>query len=340
MQVRRSLLPLTLALSLAGSALAPFVHIPEAHADDTAKIRTIFQEGLQLEAGGNFAGALSKFQEVSLLKRTPNVLFHIAFCQEKLGQLVAAVGGYKITILEGGDDPKSAKAVQAAQEALVLLEKRVPSLTINRGKNSDLAKITLDGSELGTASIGKPQQIDPGAHSIEAIAAGKIPFKEVIQIAEGENKTIEISLKDKPDDRPDKNPPPGPTTTATDAGPDGSARLTPSKPLIPYIVLGAGAASLVASGVFFYLRSSAISDLDAKCRGNVCPESARSISDSGKSSTLLGNITLGLGVVGVGVGSVLLLTSKPKETAARPRPFDLVLQPQRNGGGASLIGTF
>ncbi|RYE82186.1 MAG: hypothetical protein EOO75_21070, partial [Myxococcales bacterium] len=97
----RTLLPLSLALALLASPGAPgssgWLSLRTAHAaDDTAKARTAFNEGLQLEAGGNFTGALAKFNEVAQLRRTPQVVYHIALCQEKLGQLVAALGGYRI----------------------------------------------------------------------------------------------------------------------------------------------------------------------------------------------------------------------------------------------------
>lgn len=345
--LRRSLIPLTVTFALLGPVFTPFTPLSQAQAaDDTVRARALFQEGLQLEAGGNFAGALGKFEEVAQLKRTPQVLFHIALCQEKLGKLVAAVGGYRLVALEGGDDPKNAQVVQAAREALAGLEKKVPSLTIKRGKGADLAKILLDGVELGATTLDKPQQVDPGAHSLEATHPNKQPFKEVVKIGEGESKTIEVTLKDKPaakepppDEPPPGETPPGPVKPPGDTVPKESS-------VVPYVVLGAGAASLVASGVFFYLRSSAISDLDGKCRGNLCPDSIKSTSDSGKSSTLLGNITLGLGVVGVGVGTVLLLTSgssKEKSTAVlrpRSRSLDVVIHPGPQGGGASLVGTF
>jgi len=346
----RRWIPLTLTLSLLGPVYSPLYPAAEAQAaDDTTRARALFQEGLQLEAGGNFAGALAKFEEVAQLKRTPQVLFHVAFCQEKLGKLVAALGGYRLVALEGGDDPKNAKVVQAAQEALAGLEKRVPSLTVKRGKGADLAKILLDGVELGTTTLDKPQQVDPGAHSLEATHPNKQPFKEVVKIAEGESKTIEVVLKDKP---VPKEPPPDETPGDKPKPPpegDGGtkAKIQPEEASVtPYVVLGLGGASLVASGIFFYLRSSAISDLDGKCRGNLCPESIRNTSDSGKNATLLGNITLGLGVVGVGVGAVMLLTSggsKEKSSASlrpRGRSMDVVLHPGPQGGGASLVGTF
>lgn len=337
----RSLLPLTLALALVSPTRLGLTPVPLAHADETTRARTLFQEGLQLETGGNFAAALGKFQEVAQVRRTPQVVFHIALCQEKLGQLVAALGGYRIVVHDGAGDAKNNQVVQTAQDAITSLEKRVPTLTVKRGKGADLAHITLDGVELGGSLVGKPQQLDPGPHSLEATESGHLPYKEVVQIAEGEAKVVEISLKEKPGDKP---PPPPPPTTTTD--PSSSVALPPptvTRSTLPYVVLGAGAASLVASGVFYYLRSSALDDLDSSCRGNVCPESSRSASDRGKTMTLLGNITLGVGLVGVGVGTVLLFTSKPKEqpaAAARARSLDLVLQPGPRSAGATLIGTF
>ncbi|MCS6901324.1 MAG: hypothetical protein RMJ98_16830 [Myxococcales bacterium] len=336
MKLGCSLLSLARLLTFLGVMFSSPMNLPEARAADeesTAKIRTIFQDALQLEAGGNYAGALAKFQEVAALKRTPNVLFHIAFCQEKLGRLVAAVGGYRITILEGANDPKSAMAVQAAQEALAALEKRIPSLTILRGKGAARAKITLDGTELGAASLGTPQQVDPGSHAVEATLQGKVPFKEEVNLEEGESKTIEVVLKDKDEEG---GAPPASSTS-------GPGKLSPSRSVIPYLALGGGAGSLAASGLFFYLRSAAISDLDRRCIQNVCPTDLRATSDHGKRMTLLGNITLGLGVVGVSVGTVLLLTSKPIEPAvlqAYPRSFDVVFSPGREGASASMVGSF
>lgn len=309
----------------------------EAQAADA---KSLFQEALQLEKGGNYSAALGKFQEVAQLKRTPTVVFHIAFCQEKLGQLMAAVGGYRIAANDAAEDPKLAEVARTAQEALAALEKRIPSVTIKRGKGSELSKVTLDGVTMGSSTFGKPQQVDPGAHSIEATADGKKPFKEVVQLNEGESKTIEIIMKDtKVDPGPEPTGEPTGTGTATGAA---TEKPPVSKSVVPYVVMGAGGVSLLASGVFYLMRGSAISDLDSKCKGDICPSSAQSIQDRGKTMTLLGNVTLGLGVVGLGVGTVLLLTSKPKESAAltRPRSVDVMVNPGLGGVGASVVGRF
>jgi hypothetical protein len=346
MQRPRRALSLVLAASLAAGSVTftlPFRHAEAA--DETAKARTLFQEGVQLEAGGNYGAALSKFQDVAQIKRTPTVVFHIALCQEKLGQLVAALGGYRIAAHDAADDPKQAKVASTAQDAVTALEKRIPTLTFKRGKGAELAKLSLDNVDVG-GMVGKPTQVDPGAHQLEATSQGKEPFKEVVQVAEGENKTIEIVLKDtpggaKPPAVSSAAPPPSVTVSSAPTGVAPTAQGTTS--IAPYVVLGAGAASLIASGVFFLIRSGAASDLDSKCIQNVCPTSLQSTQDKGKTMTLLGNITLGLGVVGVGVGAVLLLTQKPAaeaSAAASKQKFDLVLNPLSGGMGANLVGKF
>lgn len=344
---RRSLyrfpLAVVLAMQLPLSAVAPS---PAFAADETAKARALFQEGVQLEAGGNYAGALAKFQEVAQVKRTPTVVFHIAFCQEKLGRLVEALGGYRSAAHEAEADPKSAKVAQTASEAIAALEKRIPTLTIKRGKGADLAKISIDGVELGGSMLDKAQQVDPGSHSIDATASGKEPFSQIVKLAEGETKTLEVVMKSKAvaaavdpdegkkkDDKKDEDKTPPPPE---------------EKSIVPYVVLGAGGVSLLASGFFFLGAKSAKNDLADVCIDNVCPTSAQSTQDKAKSNALLGNITFGLGLVGVGVGTYLLV-SKPSAPSApekkeasvvRPRLVDVKLSPTTGGMGASLVGNF
>jgi hypothetical protein len=316
---------------------------PAQAADDTARARTLFQEGLQLEAGGNFASALAKFQEVAQVKRTPQVSFHIALCQEKLGHLVEALGGYRITAHEAAasDDPKLAKVAEAAQESVTALEKRLPTLVIKRGKNAELAKVSVDGVDIG-GTVGKGQQLDPGAHVIDATSPGKEPFKQIVQLAEGETKTVEVKFSS---GKAVVEPPPEGSSSAPETPPPPPPEGSSS--VVPYALMGVGGVSLLASGVFFLLRSGAISDLDSQCKGNVCPSTSQATEDKGKSMTLLGNITLGLGVVGLGVGTVMLLTQqKPaakKESAptdARAPRFDLQFRPTQGGMGASFVGQF
>ncbi len=107
-----------------------------------------------------------------------------------------------------------------------------------------------------------------------------------------------------------------------------------------FIVGGAGIASLVASGAMFYLRHTTISDLDQQCGADrmSCPDSASSTIDRGKLYTTLGNVTLPVGAIGLGVGAALVVVGG--RASARS---SLAIAPGAvgaNAGGATLLGKF
>src|SRR5207302_121673 len=89
------------------------------------------------------------------------------------------------------------------------------------------------------------------------------------------------------------------TNTTADTGPLAPPPAKKSQAsVVPWIVGGAGVASLAVSGVFFGLRQSAQSDLDSGCRGSVCPKSLQGKQDDGKLFTTLSLVTLGVGIAG------------------------------------------
>ena len=297
-----------------------------------AKARGQFQQSLALETAGDFGGALNLLREVSAIKMTPQVRFHIATCEEGLGKLTAAVGDYQLA-LGDAQDSKADDVVQEATTRLAAAKARLPKIIIKRGKGAETAQISLDGVSLGSSSIGIEIAVDPGPHAIEARTPGAPPFAKQLDIAEKERKTMEVVLT---------------KTIEAVAPPVTSGAHSPVEPpppeekkttLVPYVVGGVGVASLAASGVFFLLRSGTVKDLDAACGPNrdACPSSSKSTFESGKTYTLLGDITLATGVVGVGVAMVLLLRKPSEPSTAALR---LVPAAPSSGAGASLVGSF
>jgi tetratricopeptide (TPR) repeat protein len=356
----RSRRPASLALALA-IGLAVFAPTL-AHADDIAKAKALFSEGISLEASNNFSGALDKFQQVATIKRSPAVTFHIALCQEKVGRLNESLGGYRVANHDASEaqtangkkpDPKLDEIIQKSGDAITSLEKRIPSITLK--KPGDVTSVKLDGVAIAGESLKKPIKVDPGTHAIEATAPGREAFKANIEISEGENKTVDIKLKEavgggddkKPDDKkPDDKKP-------DDKKPDDKKPVEMKSSYIPWVVLGGGGASLILSGVFYAQRNSALTDLNKQCVTGtlVCKESAKTYSDKGKSMTTLGNVFLGVGIVGVAAGVALVVThpfdspAAPATTGAStklisPRVLDLALTPTQGGAGAHVLGQF
>src|SRR5262245_40360401 len=151
---------------------------PEAKPTPSAldRSRSQFHQGLALETAGDWAGALALFQQVALVKLTPQVRFHIGLCEEHLGQLAAALGDYELAAHEA-DEAKVPEVSAQVASRRDDLRARIPQLTITRGPGAEYASVSLDGVSLGASSIGTKLPVDPGPHRIEALASGFKPFR-------------------------------------------------------------------------------------------------------------------------------------------------------------------
>jgi hypothetical protein len=299
---------------------------PETSAEALKRAREQFGQALALQTAGDWAGALALLKEVAAVKSTPQVRFNMALCEEKLGKLVAALGDYELAAA----DARAEKADQVAEEVegrLESLRQRIPKLTIKRGAGADAASISVDGVSVGDQVVGTPMPTDPGPHAVEAKAPGFKQFRQSVRVAEQQSETIEVVLEAEP------VPPPGslPGGAAQPRGRDGVRTAG-------YVVGGVGVASLIASGVFFYLRQQKINDLDKSCPNRICPSHAYdSDRDAGKTYTVVADVTLAVGVAAVAGGVVLVLTSRPSSSGPEPGP-SVALAPTL--GGAQLFGTF
>ncbi len=302
---------------------------------DIARAREQFRQGIGLEAAGDWAGALIQFEAVARVKMTPQVRFHIARCQHKLGKLLEALGGYRFAAHEAAQDAKAAETLTEARKGIKEVETRIPKLVIERGIGAEAASVTLDGVSLGDSSIGKGVPVNPGVHTIKFTVPDGNTSQRVVRIKEGDTKrvTLTVSL-----DKAQTNTS-APVVTSTES----------SSSVLPWVAMGVGGASLVSSGVLYFMRADTLSDHDDQCVNNVCPTSLKDTGDKGKTYAMLGNVTLGIGLIGLGVGTVMLLTdgdtpSNSEAEMARKKPptshLSIVVGGSDNGAEANLVGTF
>ena len=273
--------------------------------------RTLFQEALALVAAGDYSNALVKLQQVATYRRTPQVTYYIGLCQEKMGKLMIALGEYRIALA----DAHAANATDVVTEATAAIERvepRIPKLTVTRGDGAHTAAIAVDGTTIGTLAVGKPMSLDPGTHVLTAQARGFRPFRREITLAEGDSASFEVTMIPSPPEV-SSSPSTEPTGTTAQAQADTSSTVSDSSvlPVLAWVSTGIGVAAGAASGYFFYKRNQAISDMDKACNNDrdKCPPDAKSIYDRGRRHTLMGNISVGVGVAGVATGVVLFLVS-------------------------------
>lgn len=317
-----------LVLPVLGVALCP----RSAQAQDKkelSKARAQFQRAIELEQAGNYTTALETFRDVGQVRMTPQVRFHIATCEEKLGRLVTALGGYQLAFADAdgvGEDFK-----KEVDTAVTRLQASIPKLVILRSTGAEAAEIQLDGVALGASSVGVPVPLDPGPHTVSAKAPGSLPFSQTVTIAENEEKSVNLALTPEP---------PPEDTRSLNLG-NGAALDKTNPRLIPYVIGGVGVASLIGSGVLFGLRQSTLSDLKSKCGpgGTACPSSAAGEYSNLKLYNVTAQITLGVGVVAVGTAVTMLVLQKRH---AAPATTGMTLLPSAPNtlAGMSWAGAF
>jgi len=173
--------------------------------------------------------------------------------------------------------------------------------------------VTLDGAMLLSELDGKAVAIDPGQHTVRFEHPGADPIEQQIVVREGEkDRVVEVSFAPVGADLGRKEDPYGMSTSTAsrDAGtkanrPFDRTRLRP----YAYVAGGVGAAGLISFAVFGLVGKSQQSDLEhAGCR----PDCSQSKVDAIHTKYTLADISLGIGVAGVGGGVALYFLSRPK----------------------------
>lgn len=327
-----------LMFGLAGVSAVMFTPgIASAQDDDTLReARGKFQKGLELKHAGDFGSALKLFREVGQIKMTPQVRYHIATCEENLGQLVAALGGYELALAQSeGMHPDFIAEVQGSIDEL---NARIPKLSIERAQGSEAAQIQLDGVQLGENSIGGETPVDPGPHTVTAKAPGFADYQKTVTVSEGTAEVVSVELVKLQKDR--------------DEAESGDVPLASSQKDFgpwPYVAGGVGAAGLILGGSLLGVSLGKFGKQKDLCGGDVkdcrAPDSDRDEVDKlGKQASAFeagGWIGIGVGVVGLGAGVAMLVMSSgeketdPAQARLRFRPYSI-----GSDAGLSLTGSF
>lgn len=336
--------PLTGLLTGRGIPSA-FAQKPTPSKADIAKAKTAFFEGLDLEKENKWDEALKRFQLVAKVRMTPQVRFHIALCEEHVGQLIEALHDFELAEADAKAEKVEA-VIKEAPEHAAAIKPRIPKLTIKVPSDVDGLAVTLDGNPIDPKGS-EETLVNPGSHKIEATADKRKPFSQEVTLGDGESKTINVKVplleepKEEPPPKKEEPPPPPP----------------PGPPVAAFVVGGIGVLALLGAGGFYLARSSVKSDLDSVCGDDrqSCPPDRQGAIDNGKTYTTLTNVFAIVGLVGVGAGIVLYVTapkneSKPttttsmttfKPSESKGASIRLVPNaPGANVGGLSIAGVF
>lgn len=258
--------------------------------------RELFAKAQKDEEANEWSSALEKLRRVASVKMTPGVRLHIAVCEEKLGQLVAAFADYSAAE-SLAKSQSNGEVLQAVAEPLVRMKARVPMLTISVPSDASNLEVSLDGKKLAPGVLGVAMPVDPGAHKIEAKASGKKPFTALTTAREHDSVTIDVRFdstaapppprdepkrdeRDEPKHDEPRATPATPTATKPDlhdAPPPEEDRATKTGSVLPAVLTAAGAVGLGIFGIgAFVAADGAYGDLKQACSTALaCPSDKR-----------------------------------------------------------------
>jgi hypothetical protein len=188
---------------------------------------------------------------------------------------------------------------------LAEVEKRIPSivLDVRDGENRDLSnvKVSVDAEVLSETLEGRSIPLDPGSHRFRFEAAGFRTLERTYVLREGEHsRRIDVKLESDKTREPRATP----KTPSTSKG----------LPWTFWALGGVGVLGLGAGSYFFFDGRSDVSALRDSC----APSCAESDVDDARRKIRTADVFLGVGVVALGVATVIALThDSPKETVSR-----------------------
>jgi hypothetical protein len=280
--------------------------------NERALAESLFREGKDLMAKGDYASACRKLEESYRLDGVGGTLLNLATCHEKEGKVATAWAEYQ-SALELAKRANRRDRVALAQKKVDELAKLVAKITIQvSGEPLAGLVVELDGVALGAGSMGTALAIDPGEHRVVARAEGHASFESKITVTAGESTTLAIPALAKKEEPKPPPPPPPPEETAT--------WMRPTS----YVLGGVAVVGLIVGTGAGIAALGEASDAEAGCEGGLCSQAGLDAHESGRTAATISNVGFVVGLVaGAGAATLFVLSideadeDVPADAAAR-----------------------
>jgi hypothetical protein len=312
-------------VSISAAVVLLLAVAPHAQAQNAAAAEALFQEGQAALEKGDWNVACPKLRESDRLDPANGTKLNLADCEEKRGRLATAWELYRklSDTLPAGDE-----RLPYAQQRAQALGPRVPRLALKLAADAPPdTQASIESLVLTAASFGTALPVDPGKHQV-VVSSGTAKRSFSVVLREGETKELEItplSSREEPEPQPNSSPvPPSQGTPASDQG-EGHDTKT-----IGYVVGGVGVVGLAVGAITGIVGLSKQSTGNDNCDNvhRTCNQTGVDANNTARTMAPISTVGLIVGVLGVGAGAYLILTSKPSHSVA--------IGTEVHGGAASL----
>ncbi len=280
---------------------------------DLSAARQLFADAERDEDAGRWSEAMEKLRRVAQVRLTSGVRYHLALCEEHLGQLSRALDDFTAAQAQARADG-AADVLRIVGKHLDDLGPRVPRLTVRVTPQAADLVVKLDDVVLDAAKVGTALAVDPGTHRVEASAPRYSPAQATVTVQERDVTSIDLNLVE-PSPAPVVAQPPAAAPAAPaarPAAPEATPAQSTAGPRTGAIVATAGAAALAGLGVVaFVVAGNAVTSGAQQC----ATERTTSPCDAQKNTVRAWDFAAAgswLGAAGVGAFAVVLWLRAPE----------------------------
>jgi len=301
-----------------------------------AAARDIGYTGVEAFQRGDYGIAHERLEKAYAILHAPSLGLWSARALVKVGHLVEAHERYlEVSRLPTsvGDEAVQVRARADARAEAATLAPRVPWLVVLvQGAPRQSVDVTIDGVHLQAELLGESRPVNPGRHVVRGVAR-TATTEEVVELGEGDHKTVALSLVAPPAAEPEHAVTPIAAPPA--AAPESQPPLVDAREPGPrarglrqvgWVAVAVGGVGIATGAIAGALAMSARNDLD--CPNNICAMGTDA--DVKRFNRLLVISTVGFIAGGVlAAAGVALVLSPSRSSAASGR-----------GAGASARLTF
>jgi hypothetical protein len=310
----------------------------QAWANDAAAAEALFNDGRALMEKGETERACDKFAESQRLDPSPGTSLNLASCYEKLGRTASAWAEYQVAERMATTQGRTAIADEARRKA-ENLGASLGTLNVEVTEPIDGLEVQLGDTKLAAAALGSKLPVDPGSYTLRVTAPGYHPHEVSVTIQDGEasNVTIPKLTPESEPAVPQEEIPADVDTAPSEAPADDEAS---GDNTLAYVIGGSGIVLLGGGVVLGFLGNAQNTKARNRCDGGIsgCPAETKDPAELANSFATAGNVVGAIGVVGIGVGAILLLTGGSDEPAADSAWNGLSVSVDRGYAGLGFSG--
>lgn len=190
------------------------------------------------------------------------------------------------------------------------------------GRDTSEVRIFEDGALLRESLDGQAVAVDPGERTFRFEIEGAEPREETVLVREGDKgRRVRVSFAE---------------GGGGDDGDDGAAQAAAGPPAAAYVAGAVGLVGLASFATLGALGQAQKGDLEERCAPLCTDDEVSGV----RTKFLVADVSLGVGVLGLGVAAYLFLSAPKSPPPAESRALRFDVRPTRRGGYATVGARF